>query len=783
MSVNIEELNLNNNDVVQDKFMMESENAINDIEEMTLSEEDINETSDIDDMEETNVLDVEDNLNEEVETKKPIVSYDYKDLSVIPESLNHLRTGYVDYAKEVILERALPNIDGFKPSQRRILYAMKYLERDNDLTKDLTKSAGIVGTTMKLHPHGDASIYETMVRMTDCAMYLNTPFVKGKGSFGHVFSTDEKPAASRYTECMFTKVADECFKGMNGVEMIPSYDNKLKEPLLLPVSYPTILCNTSQGIAVGIASNIPSFNFHEVNQAVIEYIEKGHIEKLLAPDFTTGGCYIVNETELKKLMKTGNARLKLRGKWHIEGKIIVIDEIPYYTTVEEIKNAIKDLPGVSDVKDECDRKGFRLSIECGTKKLVDSVLKDVIRVSNLQMQITTNMVLIVDNMPVAMGVEGVISEWVKFREGILKVEIEKEIQRLSQLIERYDILVDLMTTEKRDVFLQTLLKDESSDYGVIKELLRGYYPDTKEEVFDWILDIKLKTLKGVGNKQRNYLEELRGELSVQTNDLNNVRGRIVRELKELNKKYKFPRKTELVGDDYTFEKTKKVKPEPVPVLVQCNGMFIKKLKNVPSNASLDGVMKCMSDDSVSYLDSKGRLLRVQLENIDFNTSSEKGTYLPRYFDIEDEFEIKDITVVANKKYGYMYSDGFIGVIDYNEWYSAKRKLKITDDGLAPAYIDLMIGKVRLDMPYIVLRTEKGKMVILSSKFIQKRRTARTKLVRVGKGDKVINAVAMTEENIVELFTDPERFKEGFRVVNKKDGFNKELFDKLLVKRR
>ena len=210
----------------------------------------------------------------------------------LPQSLNHLVDGYLDYAKEVILERAIPNIDGFKPSQRRILYAMKYLERDTDLMKDLTKSAGVVGTTMKIHPHGDASIYETMVRMTDCSEYLNTPFIKGKGSFGHVFSTDEKPAASRYTECMFTKIASECFKGMNGIEMIPSYDNKLKEPLLLPISFPAILCNTSQGIAVGIASNIPSFNFHEVNKATIEFIKTGDIKKALAPDFTTGGCYV-----------------------------------------------------------------------------------------------------------------------------------------------------------------------------------------------------------------------------------------------------------------------------------------------------------------------------------------------------------------------------------------------------------------------------------------------------------------------------------------------------------
>ena len=706
--------------------------------------------------------------------------YSYENL---PDSLVHLVNGYLEYSKEVILERALPNIDGFKPSQRRILYAMKYLERDTDLTKDLTKCGGIAGTTMKIHPHGDASIYDTMVRMTDCALYLNTPFIKGKGSFGHVFSTDEKPAASRYTECMFTKIADECFKGMNGVDMIPSYDNKLKEPLLLPISYPSILCNTSQGIAVGISTNIPSFNFHEVNKATIEYIKTGDIKKALAPDFTTGGCYILNEHELKKLMTTGNAKIKLRGKWHIEGKIIVIDEIPYYTTVEEIKNAVKDLIGVNDVKDECDRSGFRLTIECSSKKLVDSVIKEVLRVSNLQMQITSNIVIIIDNKPKVIGVKEVIKEWVKFRESVLKVEIQKEIDRLGALIERYDILVDLMTTDKRDPFLNTLLKDETSDYAPTKELLRDYYPEVKEEIFDWILDRSLRSLKGVGNKQRNYLEELKGEKSKQEADLANISGRIVRELEELNKKYKFPRKTEITTEDITFEDVKKRKPEPVPILVQCNGMFIKKLKNVPSNASLDGVMKCMSDDSISYLDSTGRLLRVQLDEIDFNTSSEKGTYLPRYFEFTDEFKILDIAIVANKKMGYMYEDGYIAVIDYNEWFSAKRKLKITEKGLAPEYINQMIGRVRLDRGYIILKTKKGKLAIIESKFVQKKRTARTKLIRLGKDDKVIEVTSMNEENLQELVADPERFKGAFRVINKKDNFNKEFYDKIVEKRR
>ena len=340
-----------------------------------------------------------------------------------------------------------------------------------------------------------------------------------------------------------------------------------------------------------------------------------------------------------------------------------------------------------------------------------------------------------------------------------------------------------MTTEKRDVFLETLLKDETTDYQPTKELLRNYYPDVEEAIFDWILDRSLRSLKGVGNKQRSYLEELRAEKASQEADYENVGGRIVRELEELNKKYKFPRKTEITTDDYTFETVKKTKPEPVPVVIICNGMFLKKLKGVPSNAALPGAVKCMSDDIVSYLDSEGRLLRVMLEDLDFNSPNEKGTYLPRYFDNIPEFKILDIELVSNKKMGYMYEDGYIAVIDYNEWYSAKRRLKITDVGLCPAYINQMIGRVRLDKGYIVLKTKMGKMAIIESKFIHKKRTARTKLIRVGKGDIITEVTSMTEENLLELVAEPERFKGGFRVINKKDNFNKEFYDKIVVKRR
>ena len=281
--------------------------------EKKLKEEDIEEIEEVEEVEEVEDDDFEDDFDEEddIDDEEEIEEIDKLNEIImledkLPRGLNHLINGYVDYAKEVVVDRAIPGIDGFKPSQRRILYTMKFIEKVNDLSK----SANIAGATMKIHPHGDSSIYETMVRMVGSSLVMNIPYLEGKGSFGKVFSANARAAASRYTEVKLEKIAEELFRGMNGIDMIPSYNNALEEPLLLPVSFPSILCNPAQGIAVGLAANIPAFNYHEVLKATIELIEKGEIKTLLAPDFSTGGCYVKNEKELQKLMKTGNARLK-----------------------------------------------------------------------------------------------------------------------------------------------------------------------------------------------------------------------------------------------------------------------------------------------------------------------------------------------------------------------------------------------------------------------------------------------------------------------------------------
>lgn len=695
----------------------------------------------------------------------------------IPDSLKHLVEGYVDYAKEVVVDRAIPGIDGLKPSQRRVLYTMKYIEK----VTDLSKCANVAGATMKLHPHGDQSIYDTMVRMVGSSLHLNIPYLKGKGSFGNVFSSSDRAAASRYTECKLEDITDELFKGMSGVEMVPSYDNKFKEPVLLPVSFPSILCNPAQGIAVGIAANIPSFNYHELNEAAIELIETGDITKPLCPDFTTGGSYIYNERELQKLMSTGSARLKLRGKWHIDGKVIVITEIPYYTTVEDITKAVKDLPNVADVKDESDKNGLRLTIECNTKKVVSEVLNEVLRVSPLQMTFNSNIVIIVDNQPEVIGVKRVLEHWVEFREGVVRQGLEHKVKELDYQINLYDILVDLMTTlEKREKFLATLLNEGRAE---AKVFLRTLYPDQEDDVFDWILDKSMGSLGGIGDKQKNYLVELKGKRDETISDLDRVREIIVEDLKQINKKYKYPRRTEITEKDYVFEVQKgKVKPESFAVVVIVDGKFIKKLKATPTNQKLDGAIKCMSDDTISMLDDRGRLIRVQVEHLDMVTDREKGTYIPNYLgEDDDKYKIIDIEVIKDKKIGYMYRDGYAAIIDFNEWYSAKRKTKLTPDGLAPKFINIYLGNFRMDRPYIIFLTKKGKLGVTTTEFLEKSRRARTKLIHVGKGDEIVRLCSASEKDLEDCIVNRERFLNCFRVIGKNDGFSQEVFDRLCNK--
>lgn len=690
-------------------------------------------------------------------------------LNNVPEGLIHLTKGYLDYAKEVVIDRALPGIDGFKPSQRRILYTMKYIEK----VKDNTKCANVAGAVMKLHPHGDSSIYSTMTRMVKSAEVMPVAFIEGKGTFGKIYNNDV-PAASRYTECRLAPISDELFKEMDGVQMVPSYDSKLMEPVLLPVTFPSVLINPTQGIAIGIASNIPSFNFHDVNNATIELIETGNISKPLVPDFTTKGYYVRNDKELEKLMNTGKALFKLRGKWHTEGKTIVIDEIPYYTTVNAIMSDIKDVAGIADVRDESDRNGLRLAIDCSNKKIMDTVLTEVLKNSKLQMSFSSNIVVIIDNKPCVIGVTELLRRWVDFRKGVISKQLESDLKKVEYSISSYEVLVDLLSTDsKRKEFVDLLMESE----GKARAYLSSHYPG-KDACFDWILGLSLKSISNVDSKRR-HLNSLKDNKAAIEKDLADVGAVIVRELKDLNRRYSFPRNTVITDEDYVFEKEDEVvKAVATPCIVAVNDKFIKKLRYNLVNEGVKGAIKCMSDDVISFLDDKGRLFRVKLDNIDYCNTYDKGTYLTGYLEIDDDYEIVGYEIIEDKEVAYLYSDGYVSVINYNEWCDSRRCTKITQNGTTDK-AHLIMSEVDLNKPYVMLTTKQGRFGFASTEFKHKARTARTKLISVKDGDSIVNAVGVTYSDMINIISSPESYNGKLTPIKKTDTFNSEYYTELI----
>lgn len=691
----------------------------------------------------------------------------------VPDGLISLVEGYIDYAKEVVVNRALPNIDGLNPVQRRILYTMRVLES----VKDLKKCQLIAGKVLALHPHGDSAVYKAMVRLVDSSEVMNIPYLKGKGSFGKVFS-NEKPSAARYTECMLNPIVDEFFGEMNGIDFIPSYNNELEEPSLLPVSYPNILCNPTIGIAVGVASNIPPFNFNEVNNATIELIETGDIKEPLIPDFTTGGYYVKDDTELLKLMETGKAKLKIRGKWHTEGRQIIITEIPYYTNVQALQRVVSEIKGVTKEVDAIDRNGFKYIITCANKKVVDEVLTKVIRDTRLQMTINTNIVVIADDKPHVVGVKDVLQKWVDFRSDVLSKDMKIELDKLLPNITRNNIILDLINNESKRDMLYTKTTKESEESAL--EYLRSLYEGVEDSVLEQFLDINFRSLTPKNRERRQKeLDKLIERRDYLENSLKDVKSVIVSQLKELNKKYITPRKTEVTDIDYNFEKeeTVVVKADPVPVRFVVEDKFMKKLHPTEENEGVG--LDCMTDDIITFVDTKGRLLRVEVDKVPFCKDSERGTYLSVFLDIEDDFDLVCYDVTVEKEKAFVYNDGFISVLDYGEWANLQRVTKMTQKGISPL-ASLIMGELDLTTSHIMVLTSEGRLGFASLDFKRKNRTARTKIIEGLNKDEIITKVIPIDENVMfDLIDNFENYLGKVSVLNESDSFNSELYNKLI----
>ena len=498
-----------------------------------------------------------------------------------------LEINYMPYAMSVIVSRAIPEIDGFKPSHRKLLYTMYKMGL---LTGGRTKSANIVGQTMRLNPHGDVAIYETMVRLAKGNETLLHPFVDSKGNFGKVYSRDMAYAAARYTEAKLDGICAELFKDIDcdTVDMVDNYDATMKEPALLPTTFPNVLVSANQGIAVGMASNICSFNLKEVCDTTIALMknpEHDILETLPGPDFSTGGELLFDEAATREIYQTGRGSFKLRAKWHYvkEGNLIEITQIPYSTATEVIMDKVAELikagkiKEISDMRDETDLGGLKLTIDLKRGVDPEKLMQKLFRLTPLQDSFPCNFNILIGGMPRVMGVGEILTEWTAWRTECVKrriyFQVQKKEDRLHLLKGLERILLDI--DKAVAIIRETELESE-----VVPNLMIGFGID--EIQANYVAEIKLRNInKEYILKQTRAISQLEEEIARLREILNSARKLqkvIISELEEVSKRFGQPRKTEIlyhVEQSLPEEVEDTVSDYPVTVFLSREGYFKK----------------------------------------------------------------------------------------------------------------------------------------------------------------------------------------------------------------
>ena len=567
-----------------------------------------------------------------------------------------LELNYMPYAMSVIVSRAIPEIDGFKPSHRKLLYTMYKMGLQSG---GRTKSANIVGQTMKLNPHGDAAIYETMVRLARGNETLLHPFVDSKGNFGKVYSRDMAYAAPRYTEAKLEPICNELFRDidLDTVDMVDNYDATMLEPTLLPTSYPNVLVNPNQGIAVGMASNICSFNLKEVCDTAIALMrdpEHDILSTLPGPDFSTGGELLFDEAQTRAVYETGRGSFRLRAKWRYlkEGNLIEIFEIPYTTSTEVIMDKVADLikagkiKEIADMRDETDLGGLKLTIDLKRGADPEKLMQKLFRTTALQDSFACNFNILIEGMPKVMGVREILQEWTAWRTGCVKRRIyfqkQKKAERLHLLKGLEKILLDI--DKAIDIIRHTELESE-----VVPNLMIGFGIDEIQANF--VAEIKLRNLnREYILKHTRTIADLEKEIAELEDTLKSTRKLqkvIVTELNAVVKKYGQPRKTEILytaaEEAEESEEEEQIPETPVHVFVSKQG-YLKKI--TPQSLRMSGEQKFKEGDSLSFTaetTSRAELLvftdkfqcyKSRLSEFDDSKASLLGDYLPQKLGME-----------------------------------------------------------------------------------------------------------------------------------------------------
>ncbi len=661
-----------------------------------------------------------------------------------------LTENYMPYAMSVIVSRALPEIDGFKPSHRKLLYTMYKMGL---LTGARTKSANIVGQTMKLNPHGDMAIYETMVRLARGNEALLHPYVDSKGNFGKAYSRDMSFAASRYTEAKLDPICAEIFADIDRdiVDFVPNYDNSMTEPVLLPTRFPAVLVNNNVGIAVSMASNICSFNLSEVCEtaaALMKNPEHDIVSTLKGPDFPGGGFILQDENELRRIYATGRGSVKVRSKYIYDkaANCIEVTEIPPTTTIEAIIDKIVEqvklgkLKEISDVRDESDLSGLKITIDLKRGQDSEAVMKKLFRITPLQDVFSCNFNILVGGMPKVMGVAEILEQWTDFRITCVKrktkFELARKKEKLHLLTGLKKILLDIDKAIK-------IIRETEDDAEVVPNLMIGFGID--ETQAEYVADIKLRNInKGYILKRIEEIDSLKEEIADMEDILSSerrVKQIIISELGDIAKKYGKPRKTMFIygTEDEENEAEEEIPDYPVNLFFTREGYF-KKI--TPQSLRMSGEQKLKENDEIIetydgsnraellFFTDKFQVYKAKACDFEDGKASVMGDYLPVKLELDPDERI--IKMIAAEDYSgtlvMFFENGKCAKVPMASFETKTRRKKLANaynDGSPLVSMTLIDGDCEF-----MLSSDAGKVMIFNTVLILPKAARDTQGVQV-----------------------------------------------------
>ncbi len=701
--------------------------------------------------------------------KKPIIEN-----QIITETLE---SNYMPYAMSVIISRAIPEIDGFKPSHRKLLYTMYKMGL---LTGNRTKSANVVGQTMKLNPHGDQAIYETMVRLTEGNASLLVPLVDSKGNFGRQYSRDMAYAASRYTEVRLSKICSEIFRDMdkNTIDFVDNYDGTLKEPTLLPTTFPNILANPNQGIAVGMASNICSFNLRELCEATIAVMkdENADLSEIMpAPDFPGGGELLLDKGEMNEIYRTGRGSFKVRAKYRYDKKnnCIEICEIPYTASVEAIIEKIVDLVKsgkireISDIRDETDLHGLKLTIDLKRSADPEKLMAKLFKSTQLEDSFGCNFNILVEGSPMVLGVNDILCEWLRFRRSCvirgMKYDIEKKSDKLNLLEGLEKILLDIDKAIK-------IVRETEEDSMVVPNLMDGF--GISEAQAEFVAEIKLRNLnKEYILKKTAEIETLKAEiedLKAAVSSKARINKIIEKQLKEVSKKFGRDRRTSIVSaEDAVMEiEPEELVPDFAVKLFRTKEGYIKKISLVALRTSGEQKLK---DDDVMLEEVEttnraeviffggGNAYKMKVSDIPDGKASQLGEYIPNLVGMEEKAEI--IGMVLAEDYSgnllFVFDNGKCAKVPLSAYATKSNRRRLTGAYSAKAEaIDMFFLPEDTDI-LLISSAEKALCVNTEKIPLKTTRTTQGVGVMTLRRGAVIKAAYLAENS---GFAEPKRYR-------------------------